>query len=126
MGNNEVAKLTPNTLALLQVNHYRVYLISVLSEMLFDLFQLLLTGKIEDYRKDKLKKIYDKIGKEINEFITPEEFSKLSTFKEIYRTPEFHKFSKVRSFISKSHWNHFQEEEKIIDKIIERISLKYR
>lgn len=121
VGNNQVAKLNPNTIALLQVNHYRVYLISILNEMIFDFFQLCFTCKSKDYKRNKLTKIYDSLKGKIDKFITLTEFIKINNFKETYRTAEFHKFSKVRGFISKSHWNHFQEEEKIIDKIIERL-----
>lgn len=122
VGNNEVNKLNPNTIALLQVNHYRVYLISILNEMIFDLFQLCYMNKSKDYKRDKLTKIYNSLKGKIDKFISLDEFEIICKFKDTFRTAEFHKFSKVRGFISKLQWDHFQEEEKIIDKIIERLS----
>ncbi|MFA6325193.1 MAG: hypothetical protein WCX46_03135 [Candidatus Paceibacterota bacterium] len=122
VGNNEVEKLNPNTLHLLQQVHYRVYLISVLTEMLLDLLQLIYSSKIEDHSKNKWNKIYKKLNPKIQNIFPASDFKKLVAFKNKYRTAELHKFSSIRGFISKSEWSHFQQEEKILQKIIARLS----
>lgn len=125
VGNKEVEKLNPNTIALLQVNHHRVYLITVIIEMVLDLFQLIFLGKIKHDAKNKWKKIHEEIRTRIGDFMLPKEFEKLCLFKD-YRTSELHHCSAIRGFISKSRWNHFQKEERILDKILERIVDEYK
>jgi hypothetical protein len=125
VGNDEVEKLNPSTISMLRNSHYRVYLISALAESLLDCMQLIFLGTIKDYKKSKWENIMEQLKSHgIDSIIFPDEQQKLLTFKDSYRTSELHKFSKVRSFISKDQWDHFQEEEDILANALERLYLK--
>ncbi|NJM77206.1 MAG: hypothetical protein HC852_17265 [Acaryochloridaceae cyanobacterium RU_4_10] len=125
VGNDEVEKLNPATISLLRNSHYRVYLISALTESLLDCMQLIFLQTIKDYKKNKWGNIMEQLKSHgIDSIIFPEEQQKLLTFKDSYRTSELHKFSKVRSFMSKDQWDHFQEEEDILANALERLYLK--
>jgi hypothetical protein len=125
VGNDEVEKLNPNTISLLRNSHYRVYLISALTESMLDFMQLIFLGAIKDYSNKKWGKILDQLkSHDIEEILLPSEQQKLLCFKDNYRTAELHKFSKVRSFISKDKWDHFQEEEEILANALGRLYSK--
>jgi len=120
VGNNEIEKLNPNTISILQQDHYLVYIISILYEQILSTLQLIYLGKIKDYKKNQWNKIYESLDEYIKNIITKEEHDKLNIFKESYRTSELHKYSAIRGFLSKEKWDHFQDEEKILEKILER------
>lgn len=125
VGNDEVEKLNPNTISLLRNSHYRVYLISALTESMLDCMQLIFLGMIKDYSKNKWGKILDQLKEhDIEEILLPSEQQRLLDFKDNYRTAELHKFSKVRSFISKDKWDHFQDEEEILANALGRLYSK--
>jgi len=126
VGSGKIQKLNPNTISLLRENHYKVYLISVLTENLLDFLHLIFLHKIGDYKKNKWGKIIDIVQKETNEdIITVEDKDLLIGFRDHYRTGEFHKFSPVRGFTSKHKWNHFQEETKVLSKFISNIRIYF-
>lgn len=125
VGDDEVGKLNPATISLLRNSHYRVYLISALTESILDCMQLIFLGVIKDYRKNKWENVLDQLKiHDIDKIIMPGEQQKLLKFKDNYRTAELHKFSKVRSFISKDKWDHFQEEEEILVSALDRLYSK--
>lgn len=119
VGNDELEKLNPNTISLLRENHYRVYLISILIEQILDLLQIIYFDELEDFRKNKWNNLVKKISPKFN--FTSSEKQMIVDFKSFYRTAEFHKNSKVRGFLSKNKWDHFQKEEEIIEKLLYRI-----
>ena len=119
VGNNRLERLNPNTISLLRENHYKVYLISVVIENLLDLFQLIFSGSIIDYKKKKWEKIllYVKdLG--VIDSLNDGSIKILLDFKDKYRTAELHKFSAVRAFTAKEKWDHFQVESEILQNII--------
>lgn len=118
VGNNEIEKLNPNTFSKLQENHYRVYLISILIEQILDLLQIIFFDELKDSKEDKWGELVKKIAPKFK--FTAEEAAMISGFK-AYRTAEFHKYSKVRGFLSKERWNHFQDEERVLEGILKRI-----
>jgi hypothetical protein len=125
VGNDEVEKLNPATISLLRNSHYRVYLVSALTESILDCMQLIFLGEIKDHRKNKWYNIlYQLKSHDVEEILSLSEQQKLLDFKNNYRTAELHKFSKVRSFISKDKWDHFQEEEEILTNALSRLYSK--
>lgn len=121
VGNDEVEKLNPNTIHLLRINHHRVYLLSVLTESLLDLLQLIIIGKIKDYKKNKWSSIYKSLLPKVQTILPESEFGKLMNFKDVYRTGELHKFSPVRQFLSKEKWDHFQAEQEILESALQKL-----
>lgn len=123
--NDEVEKLNPNTISLLRNSHYRVYLISALTESMLDCMQLIFLGVIKDYSKNKWGKILNQLKSyDIEEILLSSEQQRLLDFKDNYCTAELHKFSKVRSFISKDKWDHFQDDEEILANALGRLYSK--
>jgi hypothetical protein len=116
VGNGEFEKLNRNTLSLLQGNHYRVYLISTAIEQALDLFQLLVLGQLYDHKKDKWGKIIERCN--LEKSMLPNMSKQILKFRDEYRVSEYHKSSKVRSFLSKNEWNHFQDEEKMVENLL--------
>jgi hypothetical protein len=119
VGNNEIAKLNPNTISLLRGNHYKVYLITIIIENILDFFELVFNKRVANYRKNKWEKILGDISERRTiSAINDKNVAILLNFKKKYRTAELHKYSAVRAFTSKDKWDHFQDEEKIIRDII--------
>ena len=126
VGNNELEKLNPNTISILRENHYKVFLISTVFESFLDLMQLVINNKITDHKKNKWRKILELIPEKFDDLLTDKEMKLLCDFKSEYRTAEFHKFSKLRSFTAKDKWNHFQDESNSIKDILLRLDeIKY-
>ena len=122
VGNNEIEKLNPNTIALLRENHYKVCLISLLTEQMLDLLELILTSKASDPKNNKWGKRISLIKTRTGDAILTEaEGKKLLSFRDRYRTAEFHKNSTVRAFTSKKQWNHFQTEVDVLKRVLARI-----
>jgi hypothetical protein len=122
VGENEIEKLNPNTISLLRGVHYRVYLLSILIEQILDLLYLLLDGKSSSFKKNKWGNIVNLVRKKTGDsIISMTDESLLSNFKDYYRNAEFHKFSAVRAFTSKNQWDHLQNEENAIKRIIEKM-----
>ncbi len=108
VGNDEIEKISPATLGLLQQIHYRVYLVSILVETTLDLLHLLIFGVVHDTKSGKWKKLIEKIGT-----VRPIDVNTAKVFMSFhddFRSPEFHKYSKVRGFLSKDQWTHLQTE----------------
>lgn len=126
VGAGNYEKLNPRTISLLRGNQYKVFLISIVTEQLLDLLEVVLDGKSTDPKKGKWKRRIELIEAKTTEtVITKDEAALLLAFKEQYRTAEFHKFSTVRGFLSKDRWNHFEAEKNALAKIMERLYAKY-
>jgi hypothetical protein len=126
VGNNELEKLNPATISLLRGIHYRVYLISVLAEQLFDLLYALQTGKYADFKKNKWSKIIEVVRSAHGEsIITAVDSELLLAFKSKYRTSELHKFSMVRAFTGKSEWSHLQPEQDALERVLQATASAY-
>ena len=126
VGSGNFQKFNPNSISLLRGNHYKVFLISVLTENLLDFLHLTLFHKIKDYNKNKWGKIIDRIQNETNqEIISTQDKCILLNFRDKYRTGELHKFSPVRGFTSKKEWNHFEEEMKVLGTLFSNICKFY-
>jgi hypothetical protein len=111
---------------MLQGNHYKVHLISVSYERILDLLDLIFFYKKTDPKTNKWGKKYEKFSKMTGfDLITEAEHEKMIVFRDDIRRAEVHGFSSVVRQLDKDKWNHFQEEEKIINNIILRIADKY-
>ncbi len=122
VGNNEIERLNPNTISLLREIHYRVYLLSVLVEQILDLLWLSLEDKPYNHKKGKWNKILERVQKATGEaVITQGDASLLLKFKERYRTAEMHKNSMVRAFTGRPQWNHLQDEERAITRVLQQL-----
>jgi hypothetical protein len=122
VGNDEIEKLNPYTLSILQEDHYKVYLLSIMIEKSLDLMQLIHSGEAKDHKNDKWNKIIVSLPKEYKDRIIGTAASQMfSDFKDKYRTAEMHKSSMVRAFTAKNQWNHFQAEEKAVDEMLSRL-----
>lgn len=119
VGDNNLEKLNPNTISLLRENHYRVFLISILIEEILDLLQIIFFDELGDFKRNKWEKLVEKINVKFK--FEEKEEEMINKLKE-YRTAEFHKYSKVRGFLSKEKWDHFQEEEKTIEELLGRLN----
>jgi len=119
VGNDQIEKLNPATFTLLQQIQYRVFLLSVLIETTLDLLQLIIFDDIKDAKTGKWRKAMDRIsalwpvGADVDAMIM--------AFHDEYRSPELHKFSRVRALTSKNQWTHLHAEctttKKFIDKL---------
>jgi hypothetical protein len=119
VGNDELDKLNPNTISLLRGTHYRVYLLSVLIEQILDLLWFVLEGKAANFNKGKWKKIIDQVQAATGQsVITDADATLLQSFKEQFRTAEMHKFSMVRAMTGKDRWDHLQEEENAVARLL--------
>ncbi len=126
VANGELEKVDENTISLLQHNHYKVYLISSLYEKLLDLFELIYFGKMTDPAKNKWGRLFEKLSNKPEfDFIDTDENHTMCIFRDKVRRGEIHGFSSVFRQLFKDHWDHFQVEEKIIKKIIERLYSKF-
>jgi hypothetical protein len=123
VGNNQLDKLNPDTFSLLRGIHYRVFLLAILIEQTLDLLGLIFEGKIVDHKKNKWNRRFDTIKDYTQHYlISSSDAQLLLAFKEKYRTAEFHKFSAVRAMTAKDNWNHLQQEEKAICRLLSNIS----
>lgn len=127
IGNSNYNKVNLNTLSILQGNHYKVFLITVTYERILDFLELVNFKKINDFRKDKWGKKYNKLS-EINDFcmITQGEHDKMLAFRDRIRRAEIHGLSSVFRQLKGEKWNHFQDEENLVRNILIRISDEYK
>lgn len=122
VGNNELEKLNPRTISLLRATHYRVYLLSVLAEQTLDLLWLLLDGKPSGHKRGKWDKILERVQATTGEaVVTQKDAALLRDFKAQYRTAELHKFSMVRALTGKPQWNHLQDEEQAVARVLQQL-----
>lgn len=127
VGNSKYEEVGLNTLSILQGNHYRVYIISVTYERILDLLELVEFDNITDPKNDKWGKKFNKLcqqGK--HKIISPEEHEKMIAFKNSIRTSEIHKLSNVFRQLAKEKWDHFHEEQTLIQTLLLRISDEFK
>lgn len=122
IGNGDLDLVNMNTLSLLQLNHYKVYLISTLYEKLLDLFDLVFFKVEENFARGKWEKKFKKLSTlDSFSFISSEEQDFMLRFKAKVRTAEIHGFSSVFRQLYKNEWVHFSQEETIVKTITQRI-----
>lgn len=126
VGNSNYQDVGLNTLSLLQGNHYRVYLVTIIYERILDLLELINFNKLSDCKRNKWGKKYTNLCK-INGFdlISENEHKMMIDFKERIRRAEIHGFSSVIRQLNADRWDHFQKEEELIKTLLMRIADKY-
>lgn len=126
VGNNELEKLNQHTISMLRGIHYRVYLLSVLFEQIFDFLHLVLKGQASNFKKGKWGKIIaiaqDATGAAL---INAADADLIERFKTEVRTAEMHKFSMVRALTGRDRWTHLHEEEQVVERLLANIHAYY-
>lgn len=125
VGNKEYEKADFKTLSLLQWDHYRVYIISLLYEKLLTLFYVLSESKIPKIKKGKWGILFGSINKTIlSELKFGKKHKVMCEFYEDYRNYDTHDITETFRFLEKDRWNHFKAEEAIIDELINELIKK--
>lgn len=126
VGNSNYHEVGLNTLSMLQGNHYKVFLISVIYEKILDLLELINFDKISDQKNNKWGKKFKKLCQIENfSLITITEHEKMIVFRDKIRRAEIHGFSSVFRQLDAEKWDHFQDEENLLRNLLLRIADEY-
>lgn len=126
VGNSEYEKVGLNTLSLLQGNHYRVYLITLIYERTLDLLELIEFDRLTDTKRNKWGKKYEIIrAKSKNCPIEKAQHELLIELRDKTRRAEIHGLSSTFRQLKAPEWNHFQQEERAVTQILISIAQMY-
>jgi hypothetical protein len=127
VGNSDYEKANLNPLSFLQGNHYRVFLISITYERIMDFLELVHFGRALDAKRDRWGKQYARLSR-VRGFnmVSPSEHAAMITFRNRVRRAEVHGLSNVFRQLDDTKWDHFQDEERLIEAVLLRISDEYR